>query len=189
MGHLSIQPPVHLVPLYHETRGSHGIVPPSHGWNNLSIPSHCTMRQRDPMGLYHRPMAGTAIPPIHPVPLYHETRGSHGIVPASHGWNNLSIPSHCTMRQVDPMGLYHRPWDCTSVPWLGQPSHLSILSHCTMRQGDPMGLYHHPMAGTAIPPVHPIPLYHVGLVGSHGIVPPSHGWDSHHTCPSCPTVP
>ena len=29
---------------------------------HLSISSHCTMRQGDPMGLYHRPMVGTAIP-------------------------------------------------------------------------------------------------------------------------------
>ena len=127
------------------------------------------------MGLYHRPMA------VHPIPLYHVGLvGSHGIAPPSHGWDSHpTCPSHPTL----PCGTSGIPWDCTTVPWLGQPSHLSIPSHCTMRQGDPMGLYHRPMA------VHPIPLNHVGLVGSHGIAPPSHGWDSHPTCPSHPTVP
>ena len=137
--HLPI-PPVHPVPLYHETRGSHGIVPPSHPtcpssptvpwdkgipWDcttvpwlvqpsHLSIPSHCTMGQGDPMGLYQCPMAGAAIPPVHPVPLYHGTRGSHGTVPMSHGW--CSHPT-CPSRPTVPWdkGI---PWDCTNVPWL-----------------------------------------------------------------------
>ena len=170
--HLSI--PSHCTmgqgdPMYHETRGSHGIVPQSHPtfpsrptvpwdkgipWDctnvpwlgqpsHLSIPSHCTMGQGDPMGLYQCPMAGAAIPPVHPVPLYHGTRGSHGTVPMSHGW--CSHPT-CPSRPTVPLdkGI---PWDCTNVPWLGQPSHLSIPSHCTMGQGDPMGLYQCPMAG------------------------------------------